>query len=115
MVAKKPMKKTGTNKNTKKDEDKQSPRSQAASNRALSQYINKVVADVKKEYPNNKEMQFGLAASVIAEQSENKQQATRLTNRAANKIGIEKYLVSAGYKFGEATPRKIKSKKDKDK
>lgn len=113
MVAKKPVKKSGTNKNTKKDEDKQSPRSQAASNRALSQYVNKVVADMKKEYPGNKEMQFGVAASIIAEQSENKKQAIRLTNRAANKIGIEKYLASHGYKFGEATPKRIKSKKDR--
>lgn len=97
----------------KTNEDKQSPRSQAASNRALSQYVNKVVADVKKKHPNNKDMQFALAAGVIAEQAENKAQATRLTNRAANKIGIEKYLASHGYKFGEATPRKYNSKKGK--
>lgn len=102
-------------KNIDKDkvEDKQSPRSQAASNRALSQYVNKVVADVRKKYPDNKDMQFALAAGVIAEGAENNAQRKRLTNRAANKIGIEKYLASDKTKYGESVPRKIKNKKDK--
>lgn len=95
----------------KKDEDKQSPRSQAASARALSQYVNKVVADVQKKHPNNKDMQFALAAGKIAEQAENKAQMDRLTNRAANKIGIEKYLASHSTTYGKATPEKYKPMK----
>lgn len=84
-------------------EEKQSPRSKMASERALSQYVNNLARRVQKQYGSNKRDAFADAANQIIETSEgNKKEDIRLINRVANKLGVEDSRY--GYKFGGDVP-----------
>ena len=84
-------------------EEKQSPRSKMASERALSQYVNNLAKKVQKQYGSNKRDAFADAANQIIETSEgNKKEDIRLINRVANKLGVEDSRY--GYKFGGDVP-----------